>query len=245
MNNDQNNNLNGIITPEPIIPNDSTNNIQNTVNNNGQTISPTPIIPIQPISDNNSNSENNLNPSINNANNGQVTPSIIIPEMKNNSTLVNNNASNVSSQTPELKLNDTNPFDIGINQASVTPTLEQQNVIQPTVNNGSTVDLSNNQNVSEQVIKPINSGETLDINSPEVTSNNDNVVSVGNYLINMILFSIPLVGFIVLILKIVDKKDKNISNLAKAYLLLGVILVVIWIVFFAIFGATLFTLGNS
>ena len=29
MNNDQNNNLNGIITPESIISNDSTNNIQN------------------------------------------------------------------------------------------------------------------------------------------------------------------------------------------------------------------------
>ena len=61
----------------------------------------------------------------------------------------------------------------------------------------------------------------------------------------MILFSIPLVGFIVLILKVVDKKDKNISNFAKAYLLLGIILVLLWIVFFGIFGATLLALGNS
>lgn len=49
------------------------------------------------------------------------------------------------------------------------------------------------------------------------------VVSVKRYLLYIILFSIPVVGLIVLIVKFFDKEDKNISNYAKAQLLLSLI----------------------
>lgn len=63
--------------------------------------------------------------------------------------------------------------------------------------------------------------------------NNDNmapVVSVKRFLGYIILFMIPVLGFIMLIVKALDKKDKNISNYAKAQLLMSLISVVLMVV---------------
>ena len=56
------------------------------------------------------------------------------------------------------------------------------------------------------------------------------VVSVKRYMMYIILFSIPVVGLIVLIVKFFDKNDKNISNYAKAQLLLSLIGAVIGVI---------------
>ena len=234
MNNNQNNNINGIITPQPITPTDISNQDGNNDTNN--LIQPTSIVPVEQAKEVNNNMES-IQPNIISE---QQIPNIIIPEMKKDNDGINNNI----SQTTELKLDGTSPFDIGINQTPIMASLEENNTTTPTISN-SNANLNNNPNDSVQVIAPTNKEQQEDISILVSTSNNSDIVPVTKYLINMILFSIPLVGFIVLILKVVDKKDKNISNFAKAYLLLGIILVLLWIVFFGIFGATLLALGNS
>lgn len=234
MNNNQNNNINGIITPQPITPTDISNQDGNNDTNN--LIQPTSIVPVEQAKEVNNNMES-IQPNIISE---QQIPNIIMPEMKKDNDGINNNI----SQTTELKLDGTSPFDIGINQTPIMASLEENNTTTPTISN-SNANLNNNPNDSVQVIAPTNKEQQEDISILVSTSNNSDIVPVTKYLINMILFSIPLVGFIVLILKVVDKKDKNISNFAKAYLLLGIILVLLWIVFFGIFGATLLALGNS
>lgn len=234
MNNNQNNNINGIITPQPITPTDISNQDGNNDTNN--LIQPTSIVPVEQAKEVNNNMES-IQPNIISE---QQIPNIIMPEMKKDNDGINNNI----SQTTELKLDGTSPFDIGINQTPIMASSEENNTTTPTISN-SNANLNNNPNDSVQVIAPTNKEQQEDISILVSTSNNSDIVPVTKYLINMILFSIPLVGFIVLILKVVDKKDKNISNFAKAYLLLGIILVLLWIVFFGIFGATLLALGNS
>lgn len=234
MNNDQNNNINGIITPQPITPTDISNQGGNNDTNN--LIQPTSIVPVEQAKEVNNNMES-IQPNIIS---GQQIPNIIMPEMKKDNDGINNNI----SQITELKLDGTSPFDIGINQTPIMASSEENNTTTPTISN-SNANLNNNPNDSVQVIAPTNKEQQEDISISVSTSNNSDIVPVTKYLINMILFSIPLVGFIVLILKVVDKKDKNISNFAKAYLLIGIILVLLWIVFFGIFGATLLALGNS
>lgn len=234
MNNNQNNNINGIITPQPITPTDISNQDGNNDTNN--LIQPTSIVPVEQAKEVNNNMES-IQPNIISE---QQIPNIIMPEMKKDNDGINNNI----SQTTELKLDGTSPFDIGINQTPIMASSEENNTTTPTISN-SNANLNNNPNDSVQVIAPTNKEQQEDISISVSTSNNSDIVPVTKYLINMILFSIPLVGFIVLILKVVDKKDKNISNFAKAYLLFGIILVLLWIVFFGIFGATLLALGNS
>ena len=56
------------------------------------------------------------------------------------------------------------------------------------------------------------------------------VVSVKRYMLYIILFSIPVIGLVVLIVKFFDKSDKNISNYAKAQLLLSLIGAVIGVI---------------
>ena len=55
----------------------------------------------------------------------------------------------------------------------------------------------------------------------------------------MILCSIPVVGFIILIIRAVDRKDKNISNLARAQLLVSAIAVLLMIVVMVVFSSLL------
>lgn len=235
MNNDQNNNINGIITPQPITPTDISN--QDADSNANNLIQSTPIVPVEQPKDVNNNVET-LQPNIIS---GQQTPNIIMPEMKKDNDGINNTI----FQTPELKLDGTSPFDIGINQTPIMASSEENNTTTPTITNDSNANLNNNPNDPVQVITPTNTEQQEDISLPLSTSNNSDIVPVTKYLINIILFSIPIVGFIMLILKAIDKKDKNISNFAKAYLILMVALVILWIVFFGIFGVTLLAFGGN
>ena len=227
---------NGLITITPIP--DSKDNSSQTTQTKSQ--EPSPINPqvIFPEANNTSTQETSLTQEVPTSSNNQevLNPNIIIPEQKNDSLSPKDNIninSNIINKTPELKLDGTSPFDIGVNT-----NIQPENTItpnQPINENINTIPV-NQQNIpnKEFINPPINN----------INISNDNIVSVGKYLINMILFSIPIIGFIMLILKAIDKKDKNISNFAKAYLLLGVILIALWLVFVAIFGATLISLGN-
>lgn len=77
-------------------------------------------------------------------------------------------------------------------------------------------------------------------NSPQ----DNNLVSIKKYLGYIILFRIPTVGIIALIIKALDKKNKNISNLAKAELIfilikiiiITIIMIIIFIGIFSISG---------
>lgn len=168
-----------------------------------------------------------------------VAPGNIIPESKDNSSNIQSNISQ-----PGLNIDGSNPFDIGIvgnnipNQNNVNPT-----PITPISVNNNTNNLSDVSNI----VPSNNLNNTPDINPSQTTvsSSDDNIVSVGKYLLHIILFCIPVIGFIMLIVKALDKKDKNISNFAKAELILSIISVVLVIIVFVIFGASIFAIGNS
>jgi len=131
-----------------------------------------------------------------------------------------------------------------VNNGSNNLINNNSNAIGSTVTNTSSNNLNNvgvgvvgdvNQ---PSVQQPINSGSDDSINV--VNRQNENmaeVVSVKKYLIHFILMCIPIVGFIVLIIRALNKEDKNISNLAKAQLLLIGIALGISVLFIIIFSA--------
>ena len=73
---------------------------------------------------------------------------------------------------------------------------------------------------------PVTPIDNAAVSQPSISSTNEvaNVISVGKYLGHMLLFIIPVVGFIMCIVKAFDKKDKTISNFAKAFLIFSVII---------------------
>ena len=165
-------------------------------------------------------------------NNNLLSPNLnaIMPEMSNNSLGNNQPASS------GLNLNSSSPFDIGM-----TPSNDMGNtaIIPNTLgnnSNSSTTGIANN-NIASNATTNNNTPLTDSISNNGQANNTDNIVSVGKYLGYMLLVSIPIVGTIMLIVKaFFDKKDINISNLAKAQLLLAVIIFVISLVIGIIFG---------
>ncbi len=216
MNDNQNNNLNNEpITITPITPQVAGQTSENNdIANNSTQINTIQVPPI------NNNSQNNqtMAPQNNIVNNNQniLTPKVIVPEMKNeNNNAINENLSNNNpSLEPQLNLESSSPFDIGINTPLNTSEISIQ---QP---------LPTNTNENQSIANDNNNNPIQDINI-EQNNNSTNITSMGSYLLLLILFSIPLIGFIILIVKVLDKKDKNISNFAKAYLLFGIIILVI------------------
>ena len=66
----------------------------------------------------------------------------------------------------------------------------------------------------------------------------DNVVSVGKYIVHLLLCCIPLVGIIILFIRAFSKdENKNLSNLAKAQLIMMGISAVLSIIVFIIITA--------
>jgi len=81
--------------------------------------------------------------------------------------------------------------------------------------------------------------ETIQQNSTE------SVMSVKDWLITMLIISIPLVGFIMIFVwAFGDNTNKNKANWAKASLLLILIILGIYAALFLTFGAALF-IGSS
>ena len=75
---------------------------------------------------------------------------------------------------------------------------------------------------------------------------NDAPMSVGSYIGTMILFCIPLVGFILqLVWAFGSNVNRNKKNFCRAALILEVIVVVLYIIFFIIVGASIMTMFRS
>lgn len=73
----------------------------------------------------------------------------------------------------------------------------------------------------------------------------EEVVSVKEYLVHILLCCIPIVGIIILIMRALDRKDKNISNLARAQLLISATLVLLSVVFMFVMGSMVISIfGN-
>ena len=158
------------------------------------------------------------------ANSGSSTIDVstgIIPEPVNDSVSNNNS---IASQNDAVSNSPILGFDLPSNNATSNNTTANVNVA--SVNN-------------QAAITPVGDISTADTVPSDTNVSKTSVVSVGKYLGHFLLFAIPIIGFILLIVKIFNKGDENISNFAKAYLLFGVIIVVICSVF-AIVGASLF-----
>lgn len=195
--------------------------------------------------------------------NSNSVPNIIIPQQKeeaNNNENLNIESPQTSNSTipimpiaetkndilqtnkiPELKIDSANPFDIGLNNTTIPNQINNNQINSTTITpisvNQSTDNISStasSNNIEPDIENPINN----------INLSNDNIVPVTTYLINIILFSIPIIGIIMLIMKATSKENKNISNFAKAYLIILIAVFILWIVFFVIFGATLFAFGN-
>lgn len=76
----------------------------------------------------------------------------------------------------------------------------------------------------------------------ETTENyKDEKISVGDWLITLIVAAIPLIGVIMLFVwSFSSGTPVSKSNWAKATLILLAIMIVLYIVFFALFGASIF-----
>lgn len=190
---------------------------------------------------------------------GGITPDnsdTVVPNVSGNTDAITPQASGIISTssevaTPNTGVNSPNSpaqgnenvlsFDLPSSNSIVDQSVNS-NGIETNPMNGTNANINSNINNSitpssgdaTQVISPAptvtSDQSTLDNNIPT----NNAVVSVGKFLGYLFLFSIPVVGFIMLIVKALDKKDKNISNFAKAQLLYGVIISVIVTVFVAI-----------
>lgn len=211
---------NAIINPTPIPGMEVTNEVTSITNSNQANNNQNTIIP-------NQNPSNSVN---NNANN----------TIGLNSSNLSNQSQLTTSSQPDIKLETTTPFDIGINSVNTNQAATQMMMSEniKNITNG----MEENKNLSSEVTstnQPLtNSNITNDMNN-----SNDNIVSVGSYLGHILLFSIPLIGFVMLLVKAFgSKSNKNISNFAKAQLLLSVIVVVLSMV---IMFAITFIIGGS
>ena len=223
---------------EPSMSNPSVNNSINMFsnaleNNNNESTIPGANLNIiesgtfNPSVETNTNMFNNAmgNSTLPPINSGDITPINSTPIETNtpNQIDVNNNLNTVSSS----------PFDIGINQTMSTNT-EPLNTSIPT-NNGPILSVeipsNNNSTINTNLNNSIQNDNLSGNQTLGATTNEDNmekVVSVKEYLLLYILCCIPLVGFIILILKAFGgKANKNIRNFARAQLLLMVIIAVI------------------
>ena len=162
----------------------------------------------------NLNSDNTLNNNVINSNNNSAG----ILGFELNSTTPNNNA-NPSLINTGITLTDAN--NKLFNNQTQTPV--NNNLINGNVSNDLVSSRSNDlvsSGLPNTGVSPVASGY-------ESITNNVDITPVKSYLLNMLLFCIPLVGFIMLIVKAIDKKESNIRNFARAYLLLSLIVGVI------------------
>lgn len=154
----------------------------------------------------------------NDASSSSVPNNDILGMGVNNPAPVDNNV-NINNG-PDLMAGGSSPFDIGLGPATMTPNMGS-NSIMP----------SNNANIvgNSTDNKPF-TNETANISVEGET-----VVSVGTYLINMFLFALPVIGFILILVKAFSKKtNKNLSNFAKAFLVMYFLAVVLGVAFMVV-----------
>lgn len=129
-----------------------------------------------------------------------VNMSEIIPQSKESNE-------EESSNTKELNIEQPNPFDIGIssNNPEIIPTTTVPNTTQ----------------VSNNTTEP--NGEQLTQSNLETT---EDVIPMQTFLVNIILFAVPIVGLVLGIKKYLDKTEtnKNFKNFIEAELLINAVL---------------------
>lgn len=211
-------------------------------------------IPIQPVpgatsQETSTSSVNNpitpTNEQVSNENILSINSNSIVPEMNKNIESQGSITPNSNNTIPELKLDSSSPFDIGIgannesnpplsNQTNLTPDLSAMNTMST-----NTTTVQNPVNTSSSVVTSTSEKPLTNENPANITTN-DEVVSVKKYLGTLILFSIPIVGFIMLLIKAFsNSENKNISNLAKAQLLYALIIILLYVVIVFLFGIIL------
>lgn len=224
------------VTPQPeAMPTVASNVTPVTPQPEVQTVSPiTPNIPVQPIPSNNDTTMLSTNSEASGVIN--ATP----------------NSTTVPMSSQELKVESSNPFDIGIGPSTSNVDPEKTQIITPitpidnNVNNGfnNQNSINNMNTVNSQAINN-NLGNATPLSSESsnnISSDSDNIVSVSKYMLHMLLFAIPIVGFVMLLVKAFSKKEnKNISNYAKAQLLFSIIITVIVVVVSVVFGTAIYT----
>ncbi len=185
-----------------------------------------------------------------------VAPSVVVPEgaVADASVSSNDSVANLSFELPssDTSSNASNAnFVVDSNNGSnaISGVVVSQNPMNVGVTANSGDSGITNLNGSGTVISNTVSGES--VNSSNALQSNDtgmksNVVSFGKYLGHLFLFSIPVIGFIFLLIKAFDKKDENISNYAKAYLVYMILIVVIAIVITFLFVSVIgFSFPNN
>ena len=222
------------------------NNNETNNNENQEKIIPIEPQQITPLEKQTIPSENSVEKNALNNEQQEETKDVIIPitpipgtETNNNITNTNtletnsNNNAIETNNNPILNLDSSSPFDIGINE--------------PMSNNNSNIDNIESQNNTEIINSTESTNQTQDIKIETTQdNNNDNkITSVGQYLLYIVLFSIPIIGLIIMIIKALDKNNKNISNFAKAWLIIYVITFVISSIIMLLFGASIINSINN
>ena len=168
------------------------------------------------------------NPSISNVNSstsGVIPVQPILSDVESIGGTINSVVSSDQvNSNQELKIDNPSPFDIGV---MATP-------------------VENITTKTNSLVKEISTDSILADTTPftnesgNVNSNQDEIVSVGKYLGYIILFMIPILGFIMIVVKsLSNKENKNISNFAKAQLILSLVVAIIMTVFVFLFGSFL------
>ena len=166
------------------------------------------------------------------------TPINILPNENLISVDNNNVVPGTDNQMPVSNTNtNVNDLNSGLNSTQQlntgTPVIEQS-VLTPNIP-------INQAGVTNENMQPINNnlGDATPLTNEGINEGGE-IVSVWKYLGIVLLFCVPVVGQIMLFVKAFgNEKNKNIKNLARAYLLLAVIAIVLSIVFSIVFAATL------
>lgn len=197
-------------------------NIQSDQTNpiDGNNINPLPNPINNDVNQNNLAVNGTIDNSINQGGIISVASNSVVPQ---SSQVVDNNVNQVNS--PVLG------FDLPNNTIQTIPTVEQNTITVEEHSTGSNTLISN------------------EVAQDNISHSDEHVVSCVKYLGYLFLFIIPVVGFIMMIVKSLDKKDKNISNFAKAMLifsiLIAVLIVILTFVFSFMTGVTVTNLFNS
>ena len=204
------------VFPNEIVANQSVVNDASNSTNNMQ----------QPNTSNNVSSLDFVMPGEVNASTNVTFSNLSTVTDANNSTIQETNPNNIANNN----LNNVNNNILGLNNNSLGGLINYASpnsvgIASEVVTSNTPVEQSNNLQSKNNVAPPSN------VNNNETSE----VVSVKRYLGHFLLLCIPIVGIIILIMRAFDKKDKKISNLAKAQLLFSGIFIGIALLMFIVF----------
>jgi len=164
-----------------------------------------------------------------------IIPPSIIPETKNtNIEQIDNQVlqNNLSDNLNNIESNTSTSFELPNNNFIDNNTSIANNSAFTNSNVDVNSSMINNNNINQTINNTTSEQANNTNNESNIDNSNDlNIISVKKYLINMLLFMIPIIGLIILIVKIFNKKDKNINNFAKAKLIADTIKFIILIIF--------------